>query len=214
MKVSGLLALLLLPLGSGAQDLPQSGPATITFHFVWPARDASDYAFVIDTDGSTRLTGIVVDGKKPERITLATKISPTTAARMFAAAESLSRFNSRCASKAKVADTGTKTLSYQGPLGTGTCTYNYTESKAVQGLTDTFLGMALTLSEGRRLEFDHRFDRLSLDVEMNALSDAARDGRAVEFGMIAGTLRSIADDPDVLERVRAKATTLLKLGQS
>ena len=137
-------------------------------------------------------------------------VSPAAAATVFAQVHSLHAFARPCASKAKgIADTGTKTLRYRGPDGTGSCVYNYSENKAVVALTDFFQGMEVTLQEGRKLKFFHRYDRLSLGAEMDFLYAAAQGGQALEMGNIAAELKALADDTDVLERVRSHAATLL-----
>jgi hypothetical protein len=139
-------------------------------------------------------------------------ITPATADKIFALGRKLDHFNITCASKAKnIADTGTKTLSYSAPDGTGSCTYNYSENKEVEELTGMFQGMAETMDEGRILDHLHRFDRLGLDDAMTFLAQEVSAGRALEVGTITASLRSIADDADVMQRVRARARTLLAL---
>jgi hypothetical protein len=139
-------------------------------------------------------------------------VSPATAAKILAIARVLNHFNFDCASKAKnIADTGKKTLTYAGSDGTGSCEYNYTENKDVQTLTDLLEGIAETMDEGRKLDYLHRYDRLGLDAEMESFSREVAEGRALELGTIATTLRSIADDPEVMQRVRTRANALLSL---
>jgi hypothetical protein len=139
-------------------------------------------------------------------------ISPATAANVFARARQLKRFNIPCASTAKnVADTGKKTLTYNGLDATTACTYDYTENKDVQTLTDIFQGIAETLDEGRKLDYLHRYDRLGMDAEMETFSREVTDGHAIELQTIAPTLRSIADDADLMQRVRTRANALLTL---
>src|SRR5205823_7571283 len=112
------------------------------------------------------------------------------------------------ASKAKnIADTGKKTLTYTGPDGSGSCTYNYSENKTIDMLTNTFLAIAYTLDEGRRLEFLHRYDRLGLDAEMSLLLQEVGAGRALELGTIAPALAAIVDDTAVIQRVRSEEHT-------
>jgi hypothetical protein len=140
-------------------------------------------------------------------------VSPATAAKIFALAQSLNRFNIACASTAKnVADSGKKTLTYSGMNSViGSCDYDYTENKDVQALTDILQGIAETMDEGRRLDYLHRYDRLGLDAEMESFTREVADGRALELGTIAATLRSIADDPEVMQRVRTRSSVLLTL---
>ena len=108
-----------------------------------------------------------------------------------------------------IADTGTKTLTYTGADATGSCTYNYTENKDVQALTDIFQALAETMDIGRQLDHLHRYDRLGLDEAMTSLAQEVASGRALEVGTIAPSLNSIAADGQVMERVRTKAKTLL-----
>jgi hypothetical protein len=137
-------------------------------------------------------------------------VSPATAAKVFALARELKRFNFQCASKARnVADTGKKTLTYNGLDATTSCTYNYSENKNVETLTELFFGLAETLDEGRKLDFLHRYDRLGLDAALEFLAQEVSAGRALDIGIIAPSLRSLAADPNVMERVRNRAATLL-----
>ena len=93
----------------------------------------------------------------------------------------------------------------------GRCVYNYsTSDRRVTELTAMLQGIGETLDFGRRLEFEHRFDRLALDQETQDLVAAVDDGRATEPNVIARTLRSIAQDTAVLERVRGRAASLLQ----
>ncbi len=122
---------------------------------------------------------------------------------------------SPCASRLKnIADTGTKTLIYRDANGDGTCTYNHTENKGAIQLTELFQGIELTLEEGRVLDFKHRFDRLGLDAEMATLVSAVDAGHALELENIAPTLRSIASDTELIERVRLRAAKLLERAET
>ena len=139
-------------------------------------------------------------------------MSPATAERIFRLARGLGHFHVTCESKAKnIANSGAKTLSYSGPDGAGSCTYNYSENKDVEALTETFQGIALTLEEGRELERLHRYDRLGLDAAISYLTDEVSAGHALEIGNIEATLRSLVDDAEVMQRVRTRADKLLLL---
>jgi len=141
-------------------------------------------------------------------------VSPATVTKVYALARSLNHFNISCASTAKnVADTGDKDLAYTVENGgvIGYCDYNYSENKDVLTLTALLQGIAETLDEGRKLDYLHRFDRLGLDAEMESFSREVADGRAIELQVIAETLRSLAGDPDVMQRVRTRANALLTL---
>jgi hypothetical protein len=156
-------------------------------------------------------TGTATRGQVAQHIDRPIKLTHETVAKIFKSAHSLNFFNIECASKAKnIADTGKKTLSYTGADGSGSCTYNYSENKAVDSLTDTFLAIAYTIDEGRRLEFLHRYDRLGLDAEMISFGQELEAGRAMELGTISPALAAIADDSAVIQRVRLRAAKMLE----
>ena len=138
-------------------------------------------------------------------------VSPATARKIFTLARDLKQFNFPCPSKAKnIADTGKKTLTYNGVEATSSCTYNYSENKNVQALTEIFQGIAETMNEGRKLDYLHRYDRLGLDAEITYLAQEVTAGRALELGAITESLRSIAADAEVIERVRTRANSLAR----
>jgi hypothetical protein len=197
---------------------PPPQPETITFHFERPGLPVPIFTFTVQSNG----TAVYQASYRPEvpkyspyaatiaaqpdtQVTTNVTLTPATTARLFDEVRSTRNFAAGCASKAKnIASSGKKTLTY----GTSTCSYDYTEDKTIFALTSTFEAMAFTLDEGHKLEINHRYDRLALDHETEYLVSAVHDGNAVELSLIAPTLRSLADDPEVLERVRTRAASL------
>jgi hypothetical protein len=156
-------------------------------------------------------TATSMRGQAAQHIDRSINLTPGTVSKIFKAARALNYFNIECASKAKnIADTGKKTLTYTGPDGSGSCTYNYSENKSVDTLTSNFLAIAYTMDEGRRLEFLHRYDRLGLDAEMISLGQELEAGRAMELGTISPVLAAIVDDTAVIQRVRLRAQKMLE----
>ena len=201
-----------------AQSPPQTTQPMVSFQFERAGVAVPRYTLQIHEDGTGSYQADVLPGVDPvgspptQHVSRAIGLTPRTAAKIFKAARDLKHFNIECESKVKnIANTGTKTLSYAGPDGRGSCVYNFSEDKDVTMLTDTFLGIAFTLDEARRLDFLHRFDRLGLDAEMSVLAEEAKAGRALELGTIAPTLTSIANDTAVMERVRVRAAKMLEL---
>ena len=159
----------------------------------------------------TPATANSMRGQAAQHIDRPINLTRGTVAKIFKAARAANHFHIDCASKAKnIADTGKKILSYGGSDGSGSCTYNYSENKNIDTLTNAFLAIAFTLDEGRRLEFLHRYDRLGLDAEMITLSQEAEAGRALELGTIAPALAAIADDTALIQRVRLRAQKMLE----
>jgi hypothetical protein len=70
--------------------------------------------------------------------------------------------------------------------------------------------VAETLHEGAKLELLLQHDRLGLDREMEFISDSAKDGRLRELVTIRDILQRLADDDELLERVRKRARNLLE----
>ncbi len=195
--------------------------ATVRFQFERAGVPVPRFRLVVRADGTGSYEGDeeqstarmpLADARPaaPVHIERQISITPATTEKIFKTARAERYFGKTCASKAKnIADTGVKTLSYEGPDGRGACTYNYREDKNVVMLTDLFLGIAETLDEGRKLEFKRRYDRLGLDAELDVLEQANAAGRAVELETIAPLLHQLADDADLMQRVRLRAGKLL-----
>ena len=221
LAVGGLLIAGLFAAPLWAQNGMLPGQNTVTLAFERPGLPVPRYSLTVGDKGEGQYVGEEtppavrgVDAPGPSHAfeSKSFAVSPATVAQVFADAKDLHFFNTNCASNAKnIADTGKKTLTYQGAGGKGSCTYNYAENKKVRALTDIFQGIAATLDMGRELEHLHKYDRLGLDASMQRLAQEVTEGRALEVGSIAPTLQSIAADGELIQRVRAKANVLLGL---
>ena len=228
MKLSPWTSCMLLAgVHPGSVSAQQPAPPTLTFHFEHPGLPVPEYTLALHPDGTgtyaaqyspappqtSRYGGADASlpaPVMPEPVSMPIQLSAATTAKLFEHARTVGYFEHPCESKAKnIANTGRKVLSYAGPDATGACTFNYTDNKLIAGLTDTFFGIAFTLEEGHTLAASHRFDHLGLDSEIIQFAEAVKQGRALEVGVIAPVLRSIAEDPQLLDRVRARATQLL-----
>lgn len=222
-----LCGALCLPVASFAQAAGTAAVQTVTtqpvvsFQFERAGLPVPKFTIKVQDNGSGTYQADVVPGvgdsgaagptEATQHVSRPIALTPATVSEIFKSARALNHFNFECDSKAKnIANTGAKTLSYSGADGHGSCSYNYSENKEVTTLTNTFLGIAFTIDEGRRLAFLHRFDRLGLDAEINALADQAKSGGALELGTIASTLTSIANDEMVMQRVRVRAAKMLE----
>jgi hypothetical protein len=226
--ISGIVFAVLLSAGSPlttAQTIESSGTpagkpqAEVSFHFERIGLPVPKFTLTVKEDGTGRYEADQAEipatlnsmrGQAAQHIDRSIVLTSGTVAKLFKDARMLNYFNLDCASKAKnIADTGKKTLSYSGPDGSGSCTYNYSENKTVETLTDRFQAIAYTMDEGRRFEFLHKYDRLGLDAEMISFSQEADAGRALELETIAPVLASLADDGALIQRVRLKARKML-----
>jgi hypothetical protein len=212
--------------GSGTSGAAQTGGAVggeaqtakVTFSYERPGMTVPRFTLTIAEDASGVYRGeeMLAMGRtsnspvsrQPFERTLT--VSRTMTAKIFVLAREANRFTGNCNAKAKnLADMGRKTLSYDGPGGPGSCTYNYADAKSVSQLTEIFLGIASTMDQGRELEHLHRYDRLGLDAALGELTEQVAAGRALELETIAATLEALAADADVMVRVRTRANALL-----
>jgi hypothetical protein len=209
-----------------AGALPAQEPAKVTFHLDREGLEIPRFTLSVDEQGDGSYHAEVALPKSlpatqpgepaepsapPPAIDRKVTLSAATTAKIFALAREADRFSTACESKVKnVANMGTKTLTYAGPDGTGTCVYNYSDVKPVVALTDIFLAVQQTLEMGRQMDFKRRFDRLGLDAVMISLSQMLEAHQAMEVGTISQSLRTIASDTELMQRVRLRAAKMLE----
>lgn len=146
---------------------------------------------------------------EPPNIDRDVHVSERFAARVFQTVQDHTVRSGNCESHMKVAFQGWKKFTYSGPEGQWSCEFNYSRDRQVQELGDSLMAVSGSILEGARLEMLLQHDRLGLDKEMEFISDAAADGRLTQICTIRGILERLADDPEVMERVRKRAKTLL-----
>ncbi len=137
------------------------------------------------------------------------KVSASFAANVFQTVRQHHLLNTDCDSHLKVAFQGWKKLSYSGPEGTGSCEFNYAKDKDIETLGDSLIAVSGTILEGVRMEMLLQHDRLGLNSEMDYVEEASKDGRLQQLVAIRGILERVADDPNVMVRVRRRARALM-----
>ncbi len=214
MKALALAAAIALGFAGAAARADQS--AVVQVDFTDDQLNPSHWTLTLNSDGSGHFASQMnrtpesgaqeVDAPNLDRDV---QLSAAFTAHVFEVAHHHHLFNEGCESRLKVAFEGWKKFSYTGPEGSGTCTFNYSRDKEIEELGETFEAVAETIIEGARLEKLLQHDRLGLDREMEYLVDAAGSGRAREICTIRQILVRLADDDEVLERVRKRARILL-----
>jgi len=181
---------------------------TLTLHPDGSGHFRSDRSRVmaVGTQGSAQENSTQIEAPDVDRDV---RVSAEYAERVFQTVRQHNLFNSDCESHLKVAFQGWKKLSYSGPEGVGSCAFNYSKDKEIQALGDSLVSVAGTILEGARLEMLLQHDRLGLDSEMEFLLEASKDGRVQEMSTIRGILDRLANDPEVMARVRRRARVLL-----
>ena len=196
----------------------QTPSAQITFHYENPKLQPPDYVITIEENGNGHFVsqGVSTSPADSDNVAagpqdLPVHVSQALRTSLFTAARKNKLFAVRCEDSAKnIAYQGTKTLTYQGPDGQGSCTYNWSRIAQIDKLTDQLEAMAATIQEGGKLARQYEHGRLSLDTELEFLTQMVADGRATEVENIAPILHTIAGDDAVLKRVQRRALALLQ----
>jgi hypothetical protein len=219
--------LLAIALAAGAQiqgarleaappaDPPPDDPF-IQVDFSNPQLSPPQWTLVLHADGSGHFRSLekktpnsgmkVIEAPSVDRDI---QLSKEFAGHVFEAAGHHDWFNVPCEGHLKVAFEGWKTFTYTGPAGQGSCTFNYSRDKEIQSLGESMQAVAETILEGARFEVLLQHDRLGLDQEMEYFTQAVEDGRAQQVYAIHDILERLAQDNEVLERVRKQAKDLL-----
>jgi hypothetical protein len=213
------LALVVASLFFSTQRAPAQSAdtgAVIVIDYSNPGLTPAHWVMQLSPDGSGHFRSergkappSVPEQFEPANVDRDIHVSAEFAGRVFQLAHQHNFFNAPCESHYKVAFQGWKKISYSGPDGSGACTFNFSKDKDLQWLGESMVAVAGTIVEGARLETLLQHDRLGLDRETEFMMDAAKDGRLMEFSTIREILERVADDPEVLDRVRKRARTLL-----
>jgi hypothetical protein len=190
----------------------------ITVDFSSPAMDPPHWLLTVHPDGSGHFRSEAGANPPNDKDTMSApgvdrdvQLTPSFTAHLFQVAKRHKWFQQDCDSHLKVAFQGWKKLSYSGPEGQGSCTFNYSKDKEIGDLGDALVGVAETIREGARLELLMQHDRLGLDKETEYMVDAAKDGRLREIGVIREILERLEGDQEVMERVHKRVRILLQL---
>lgn len=213
------LAALFIPWFAVAQQAAQAEPPekpgipVVHFVFDWRAQNPPRYSIAVSSDGrATYRSEPEADpngGTAPEPYLLEWTASNATRDKIFDSAKSLNYFQGKFESKAKVAQTGVKTLNYKDSSHDNSTSYNYSENPIVRDLTHVFQSIATTAELGRKLNHDVRFDKLGIDADLKALQEQQRQGDALEIISIAPLLQRIAGDTSMLRMSQQRARQIL-----
>ncbi len=226
MKRAVILLWLLLPaiILLKGQQLPaqsaEQNPAaipSIAFTRVWNDFTPQSMTMTVSANGATKYsssnpakTGDDVDEYKTEFT-----MSPARRDKLFRYAKEANFFDGDFTFKKHVvASTGKKTLTYSDPARYFSTSYDYSDNKAIQEITDILAGISNTIEHGRKLAFLRRFDKLGLEDELKAMENAAESHNLAELQIIAPTLDSIASDRTILNIARQRAQKLLAKANS
>jgi hypothetical protein len=208
---------LLLPTLAASQT---GAGATITFTLDFPSSQPEHYSIRLQSDGAGRYqssgrlssdSDSDSEGADNYSFDLDFVVAEPARQKIFELAAKAGYFQKDVDSHHKgLAFTGKKTLSYKDAERSGESSYNYSSIAAVQELTNLMQGLGSTLEFGRRLEYDHHYQKLALDEELKRMEEMARSHQLIEVAAIQPILDQIIGDPSVINVTRARAQRLLQ----
>ena len=212
---AALLAILLQAQNAGPAPAQNPAVPTITYDRVWEAYTPQEVTFTVESTGPARYLSRNPFKTPDQRetdpdFTLEFTMSAATRDKIFRDAKEANYFHGDFTfKKHAVSSTGKKTLTYANQSRHFETTYDYSENKAIEEITNIFQGVSNTIEHGRKLQYLRRFDRLGLEEELKGMESLAENGYLAEVQLIAPTLESIANDPAILNIARQRARRLL-----
>jgi len=186
---------------------------TISFELDWKVADPQWYQITVDQNGQAtyesrpRSTANQPEG---EPYTLHFIMSQPARTRVFQIANALHDFQGNFETRAKIAQTGKKTLTFRQGDKEKKTTLNYSDNPQMNELISLFQKMSTTFETAQKLDYDMRFDKLGLDRDLKSLVQLDKDNQLAELQVIAPTLERIANDPSIMNIARQKAKELLQ----
>lgn len=214
--VSGLAA------AQNSTPVPDAAPAfpSVTFTQAFPRATPAYLSLRIDSAGHATYESRREEGEPSQRelgesYRVEFEISQATAHRVFELAQSLDYFQGDWDfKKHRIADTGRKTLIYADSTRTLQTTYNWSENRAIQELTEIFQGISNTQEAAYELTRLRRYDRLGLNRQLERMEEMAKGGWLRELQVIAPLLEKLATDREIMHIARQRAQRLLELAAS
>ena len=187
--------------------------ATITFSLDFPNSEPEHYSISVAAAGHGTYdctARISLDSDDRETYQSEFTFSDRTRSQIFNLAAQAHYFSGKIDSgNRKLAFTGAKKLTYTDGQRSSAAEYNFSSNPAVQQLTAIFQSVAATQEFGRRLQYDHRYQKLALDDELKKMEEEMKRGGLAEVQAVQPILQQIYDDNSVLNIVRARAERIM-----
>lgn len=186
---------------------------TISFALEWKVSDPQWYEITVDQNGQATYESKphANDNQPPgEPYTLHFIMSEPSRTRIFQIAGALHDFKGNFETRAKIAQTGKKTLTFRQGDKVSTTTLNYSDNQLMNDLITLFQKMSTTFETAQKLDYDIRFDKLGLDRDLKSMVQLDKGNQLAELQVIAPTLERIANDESVMNIAREKARQLLQ----
>ncbi len=193
-------------------------PATIAFSLDFPQSDPAHYTVTTTSGGHATYdcaAKVSADSEDTAPYKYEFDLTSATRGRIFQLAAQAKYFSGKVDSgNRNLAFTGAKKLIYTDSSRKNVAEYNYSSQPAVQQLTQLFQAIAATMEYGRRLTFEHRYQKLALDDELTSMEDQQKSGGLQEVQALQPILQSIVQDDSVMNVARARAQRILALAST
>lgn len=186
---------------------------TVSFELDWKVSDPAWYQITVDQNGQATYESKphAADNQPPgEPYTLNFIMSEPSRKRIFQIAGALHDFKGNFETRAKIAQTGKKTLTFRQGDKVNTTTLNYSDNPQMNDLISLFQKISTTFEAAQKLDYDIRFDKLGLDRDLKSLVQLDKQNQLAELQVISPTLERIVNDESVMNIARQKARELLE----
>ncbi len=196
---------------------PESGEQrpvpTVTFRLEMPTFNPKYFGVAVESSGKAAYVSEPLpppEGTPGDPFIWKFTITDAVRERIFELAKTADYFQGNFDSNRKnIANTGAKTLSFADGTHCNQTTFNYSDNPSIMELASIFQEISTTMEFGRRLQFEHRFDKLGLDAELKNMEEAAKRNELAEVQALAPILTSISSDYAVMHVARARAERLM-----
>jgi hypothetical protein len=201
-----VLVYLVWPIGAAAQDAPP--PARLTFTKVLTGSIPELEEVAVDSNGSGTYDGRKLsDPPSPRPL----QLSPASAQKAFALAHALNDFKSiDLESHKKVANLGRKTLTYEQGDTKNQAEFNFSLRREAQELAEIFEKIATVEEHIKSLEYDSKYDPLSLPQELLLIQIDLNNKALVDPELMAPALEQITRNSHFLHLAQSRAQDILQ----
>ena len=190
---------------------------TVTFSLDFPESVPSHYSIRVTKDGKAdyESMGKLTPEAEGDPFSYSFNMTRANLERIFELAETAEFFQTEVEyKKGRQANTGKKTLSYEGPDHHGDVIYNYSSHQEIQQLTRIFQSIASTIEAVRRLQYFHQYQPLALEDDLKRMEEMAKGKDLEELQAATPILHEIVDDKSILNVSRMRAQRLLALSSN
>lgn len=190
-----------------------SSVPAVSFELEWKMADPQWYQITVDQNGQASYESkprAADNQPEGEPYSLHFIMSQPTRTKIFQIASALNHFQGNFETRAKVAQTGKKTLTFRQGNKENKTAVNYSDDPQMNELISLFQKMSTTFETAQKLDYDMRFDKLGLDRDLKSLVQLDKDNQLAELQVIAPILERIANDQSIMNIARQKAKQLLE----